>query len=103
LPRSQKSEEELRRKKQLNLPKNNRQYSDMKMKQVNTKSTLPSGEIEIRVSSEAQVNTKLSVSYLVSNAGWYPKYDIRVENVKAHWNLIIKRKYFKARASTGKM
>jgi uncharacterized protein (TIGR02231 family) len=42
---------------------------------------LPSGEISVTVSSEKSVSGKLSFSYVVSNAGWYPSYDIRVDNI----------------------
>jgi len=38
----------------------------------------PSNEILISVSSTRNINAKLTLSYLVTNAGWYPSYDIRV-------------------------
>ncbi|MBI5009156.1 MAG: DUF4139 domain-containing protein, partial [Bacteroidia bacterium] len=43
---------------------------------------LPSGEISVTVSSEEQVSGKLTCSYVVMNAGWYPSYDIRVNDIK---------------------
>jgi uncharacterized protein (TIGR02231 family) len=43
---------------------------------------LPSGEILVSVSSEKQVSGKLLLSYVVTNAGWYPSYDIRVDDIK---------------------
>ena len=43
---------------------------------------LPSGEILVSVSSENQVSGKLTFSYVVANAGWYPSYDIRVDDIK---------------------
>lgn len=43
---------------------------------------LPSGEITVAVSSEKQVSARLLLSYVVTNAGWYPSYDIRVEDIK---------------------
>jgi uncharacterized protein (TIGR02231 family) len=46
------------------------------------KQQLPSGEISVAVSSEKQVNGRLLVNYVVSNAGWYPSYDIRVDDIK---------------------
>jgi uncharacterized protein (TIGR02231 family) len=42
---------------------------------------LPSGEISVTVSSEKPVSGKLSFSYVVLNAGWYPSYDIRVDEI----------------------
>ena len=41
----------------------------------------PAGEITIEIDSKATTQARFSVSYLVSNAGWYPKYDVRVANV----------------------
>jgi uncharacterized protein (TIGR02231 family) len=46
------------------------------------KQQLPSGEILVSVSSEKQVSGKLTFSYVVANAGWYPSYDIRVDDIK---------------------
>jgi uncharacterized protein (TIGR02231 family) len=46
------------------------------------KQQLPSGEISVSVSSEKQVSAKLSYSYVVTNAGWYSSYDIRVDDIK---------------------
>jgi uncharacterized protein (TIGR02231 family) len=46
------------------------------------KQQLPSGEISVTVTSEKQVSGKLSFSYVVANAGWYPSYDIRVDDIK---------------------
>lgn len=43
---------------------------------------LPSGEILVTVSSEKQISGKLSFSYVILNAGWYPSYDIRVDDIK---------------------
>jgi uncharacterized protein (TIGR02231 family) len=42
---------------------------------------LPSGEISVTASSEKPVLGKLTFSYVVSNAGWYPSYDIRVDEI----------------------
>jgi uncharacterized protein (TIGR02231 family) len=46
------------------------------------KQNLPSGEIYVSASSEKQVSGKLTFSYVVMNAGWYPSYDIRVTDIK---------------------
>jgi uncharacterized protein (TIGR02231 family) len=43
---------------------------------------LPSGEISVSASSEKQVSGRLSFSYVVANASWYPSYDIRVDDIK---------------------
>ncbi len=46
------------------------------------KQRLPSGEISVAVTAEKQVTGKLSFSYVVKNSGWYPSYDIRVDDIK---------------------
>jgi uncharacterized protein (TIGR02231 family) len=46
------------------------------------KQQLPSGEILVSVTSDKQVSGRLTFSYVVANAGWYPSYDIRVDDLK---------------------
>jgi uncharacterized protein (TIGR02231 family) len=43
---------------------------------------LPSGEISVTITSEKQATGRLTFSYVVANAGWYPSYDIRVDDIK---------------------
>ena len=43
---------------------------------------LPSGEISVTVTSDKQIPCRLTFSYVVANAGWYPSYDIRVDDIK---------------------
>lgn len=42
---------------------------------------LPSGCINVLLSAERNVTGKLDFSYVVSRAGWFPSYDIRVEDI----------------------
>ena len=74
----------------LNILKKNRLIKDYEIqiatlqKQISEKlgtKQLPSGEIVVTVSSEKQVNGKITCNYIVSNAGWYPSYDIRVDDI----------------------
>jgi uncharacterized protein (TIGR02231 family) len=58
------------------------------------KQQLPSGEILVTVSSEKQISGKLSFSYVVSNAGWYPSYDIRVDDIKNPVTIFYKANVF---------
>lgn len=46
------------------------------------KEQLPSGVISVTVASEKQISGKLTLSYVVTNAGWYPSYDIRVDDIR---------------------
>lgn len=45
------------------------------------KNQLPSGEISVAVDASRPVSAKLLFEYNVSNAGWYPSYDIRVDDI----------------------
>lgn len=48
------------------------------MQESQNKST---SEIRIRVKAPAAGSATFQVNYLVANAGWYPKYDVRVKNI----------------------
>ena len=48
------------------------------MQESQNKST---SEIRIRVKAPAAGTVTLQINYLVANAGWYPKYDVRVKNI----------------------
>jgi uncharacterized protein (TIGR02231 family) len=74
----------------LNILRKNRLIKDYEIqiaalqKQISDKlgaKRLPSGEIAVTVSSEKQITGKITLNYLVSNAGWYPSYDIRVDDI----------------------
>ncbi|MCH6235070.1 DUF4139 domain-containing protein [Cognataquiflexum rubidum] len=50
----------------------------------------PISEIYIKVSAERPTTASFSISYLVGNAGWFPKYDIRVQDITKPLNLSYK-------------
>ena len=58
------------------------------------KQELPSGEIMVTVSSEKTASAKLFISYVVLNAGWYPSYDIRVDDIKKPVAIVYKANIF---------
>jgi len=55
---------------------------------------LPSGEISVTVTSEKQLAGKFTFSYVVSNCGWYPSYDIRVDDIKNPVTIFYKANVF---------
>lgn len=66
-------------------------------KQINDRTDklrLPSGEITVSVSSEKPVTGRMEISYLVSNAGWFPSYDIRVEDITKPVTIFYKANLF---------
>lgn len=52
-----------------------------KLSDLRGKKFYPSGEIHIKVDASVAANAKLTISYKVSNAGWFPSYDIRHTNL----------------------
>lgn len=51
-------------------------------------------EIRIRVKAPAAGSVNLEINYLVANAGWYPKYDVRVKNVSSPLSLNYKAEVY---------
>ncbi len=58
------------------------------------KQQLPSGEILVSVTSEKPLSGKMTLSYVVSNAGWFPSYDIRVDDITKPVNIFYKANVF---------
>jgi len=58
------------------------------------KQQLPSGEISVSVSSDKPLSGKLMFAYVVSNAGWFPSYDIRVDDISSPVNIFYKANLF---------
>ena len=52
------------------------------------KSKLPTGEIVVTVTGTKAASGKLKLSYVVMNAGWYPAYDIRVDDISSPASII---------------
>ncbi|RAI95350.1 mucoidy inhibitor MuiA family protein [Algoriphagus yeomjeoni] len=51
-------------------------------------------EIRIRVKAERAGSATLEINYLVANAGWYPKYDVRVKDVSSPLSLTYKAEVY---------
>lgn len=54
---------------------------------IRNQENLPSGKLEIKVESDDSTAGQFNISYLVGNAGWYPNYDLRVDNINNPLNL----------------
>lgn len=87
-------EEEIKINERIASTRRERGKVEQQLKELSEKNPLPSSEIEIRVSAESQINTKINLTYLVANAGWFPKYDIRVQNIKSPLELTYKADVF---------
>jgi len=51
-------------------------------------------EIRIRVKADRAGKASFEINYLVANAGWYPKYDVRVKNVSSPLSLTYKAEVY---------
>lgn len=87
-------EEEIRIRKSIIQKREEQNQLVKQLKEQNDRKVLPTGEIEIRVRADNAVQGKFSVTYLVSNAGWFPKYDIRVKNITSPLELTYKAEVF---------
>jgi hypothetical protein len=87
-------DEEMRIANKINDKREEQQKIQQELKELNELHTTPSSEIEITVSADQVVTTKFFVTYLVANAGWYPKYDIRVHDIKSPLDLMYKAEVF---------
>ncbi|MEO7992623.1 MAG: DUF4139 domain-containing protein [Chryseolinea sp.] len=87
-------EEEIRIRKSIALKKDDQAQLSKQLKEEHDRKILPTGEIEIRVRADKATQGKFSVTYLVSNAGWFPKYDIRVKNINSPLELTYKAEVF---------
>lgn len=70
----------------------NQQKKDIEnqLKTLTTKKVYPAGEIWVKTNVKKPIRTSFEISYLVSNAGWFPSYDIRAKNINEPVQLIYK-------------
>jgi len=54
------------------------------------------GEIQITLLAEKNLESPIEVSYMVNNAGWYPNYDLRSADLGENIDLVYKAKVFQA-------
>lgn len=74
------------------LQKLNKQQNDLR-NQLNTlrgKKEFPNGEIVVKLDAKNATKVDFEISYVVSNAGWFPSYDIRAKNINEPVELVYK-------------
>ncbi len=54
---------------------------EQQISEVRGREELPVGEIKIRVEAQQSTKGNFALTYIVANAGWYPKYDVRVASI----------------------
>jgi hypothetical protein len=67
---------------------------ERELNEINEQRSMPTSEIEIRVSAEKPETATFKITYLVANVGWYPKYDIRVHSISKPLELTYKAEVF---------
>lgn len=61
---------------------------------LHTQKSQPTSEITVAVSCKSPVNARLTLTYLVNEAGWRPTYDVRVKDVNSPVAIIYKANVF---------
>lgn len=54
---------------------------ERQIREVTNQDDLPSSTISIAVDADARISATFTIAYFVSNAGWFPNYDLRVQSV----------------------
>jgi hypothetical protein len=64
------------------------------LRELNAKQNRSTSEVIVEVNSKRNLKTAFDIIYLVSSAGWFPNYDIRVKNVSSPVALTYKANVF---------
>ena len=83
-------EEEIRIRASMEERNRNKDKLNRQLKELNDQIIMPSAEITIIVNAESAATAKFRITYLVGNAGWFPKYDVRVESIKKPLQIMYK-------------
>ena len=67
-----------------------KQEIESQIRTLTGKKEFPSGEILVKVDTKKDLNALFELTYIVSNATWFPSYDIRANNVNEPIELIYK-------------
>jgi hypothetical protein len=86
--------EEIKIEKSVVIKTEARDRIDRQLKELHEQKILPGSEIEIRVDNEESIDGKFNITYMVGNAGWFPKYDVRVEDISSPLKLGYKAEVF---------
>lgn len=91
---SQIKKEALNLQKQQKEAEENRQKINNQLNAFQGKANPPQSEVVVRVEAEQTVSAEFTLTYLVANAGWFPKYDIRLDDIEQPLNLRYKAEVF---------
>ncbi len=86
--------EEIELKKRSEGDRIERNQLEKQLETLRNKDKLPANEVVVRVSATQQTTGKFTLTYMVGNAGWYPKYDIRLDDIEKPLNMIYKAEVY---------
>ncbi|MFD2034538.1 DUF4139 domain-containing protein [Belliella marina] len=72
---------EIKNRQKSNQTKEKIQRLERQLNESSNKPIVPVNDILIKVSADRTVTGELAISYLVGNAGWFPKYDVRAKDI----------------------
>jgi len=81
---------EIERNKQLERLNEQKRAIDNQISFLTGKIEFPEGEILVKVEAKVPAPVRFELSYVVANAGWFPSYDIRVQNINEPVQLVYK-------------
>jgi hypothetical protein len=81
---------EITRRERLEELKRDKKDIENQIKNLSSADKFAKGEIHVKIKAKSSVNSTISLTYLVNNAGWNPSYDIRARNVNTPINLSYK-------------
>ncbi len=67
---------------------------EQQLSALNNQDNIPTSDIILDIQSKIATTGKITVSYMVRNAGWIPSYDIRVKDINHPINLVYKANVF---------
>ena len=82
--------EELKTLSKIEVLEEDKEKIEIQIADALNKEKLPTGKIEIRIDANEKTVGEFKISYLVSEAGWFPNYDIRVKSVSKPIELVYK-------------
>lgn len=81
---------EIERKKAIDKLEDEQLNTINQIKTLTSKKEFPTGEVLVKINSKVNTKANFEISYTVSNAGWFPTYDIRAKNINEPIELIYK-------------
>lgn len=80
----------LEKQREIQSLKDKTRLLNQQVQDLNSSDELPTSEITVEVMADGNVSADFNISYYVGNAGWYPSYDMRVDDIDSPLKLSYK-------------